>query len=226
MKSFPVRVYRKTELHGWQVMSPKNKQGRCVQIRATPKQGCIVLHRIQVRIRLTSASDPLKEKEEQHAINDEKSKDSKPNDVLVVRRRHYILISSKLRSRSLVFKFKDLKSCLQFSDHLVQLNPNQTTTTSMDQPSSTLGEDPTMTEDHAYKLTHEQDMQQVLSYVARLLYDGRFATFCQNLESSLMASEDGLPMLNHLVDQSIIDNNQNRHDTFKEFDPAGTTGSR
>lgn len=207
-------------------MSPKNKQGRCVQIRATPKQGCIVLHRIQVRIRLTSASDPLKEKEEQHAINDEKSKDSKPNDVLVVRRRHYILISSKLRSRSLVFKFKDLKSCLQFSDHLVQLNPNQTTTTSMDQPSSTLGEGPTMTEDHAYKLTHEQDMQQVLSYVARLLYDGRFATFCQNLESSLMASEDGLPMLNHLVDQSIIDNNQNRHDTFKEFDPAGTTGSR
>ena len=107
---FPVRVYRKTELYGWQAMRPKNAQGRRVKITASPKQGCVVLHRIQVRVRLTSATpnNLLKEKEEnsgrQRAIEDPVL-----SDVLVVRRRHCILISSKVRSRSLIFKFNYLQ---------------------------------------------------------------------------------------------------------------------
>ena len=219
MNGFAVRVYRKTEQHGWQAMQPKNAQGRLVQVRATPKEGCVVLHRIQVRIRLTSSqsNNSLKESDENTRYQsfgntNTNSKSSGANDVLVVRRRHYILISSRLRSRSLVFKFKDLKSCLQFSDQLVQLNPHQTiqtTTPSFDRKGSTSGEIRTMTEqNNKSKLHYEKDMQQVLSYVGRLLYDDNFATFCNNLESNVMASEDGVHMFNSLVGQTKNDSSQ------------------
>lgn len=206
MDGFPVRVYRKTEMYGWQAMQPKNSQGRRVQVKASPKEGCVVLHRIQVRIRLTSQppNDSLKEKDEnsgQHRIIE----DPVVNDVLVIRRRHCILISSKMRSRSLVFKFNDLKACLQFSDQLVQLNPNQAIQTAIpgvDQNYSTSSEGRASTGRHPNDLTRERDTQQILSYVARLLYDDQFVSFCNNLESNLLASEDGLEMLNNLVGHS------------------------
>jgi hypothetical protein len=204
MDGFPVRVYRKTELYGWQAMQPKNSQGRRVKVRASPKHGCVVLHRIQVRVRLTSSPPPTND-----TLKDEKDTSERKlaievpamNDVLVVRRRQCILISSKLRSRSLVFKFNDLNSCLKFSDQLIQLNPNQTIQTipNLDQNYVTAWDGTTMKEHNRYEMSREKDTQQVLSYVGRLLCDDRFTKFCNNLESNLLSSEDGLDMFNSLI---------------------------
>ena len=221
---FVVRVYRKTEQYGWQSMRPKNAKGQLAQVRAIPKLGCVVLHRIQVRIRLTTASSSSPQDQSNAADIATRAKSSviaaNNNDVLVVRRRHYILISSKLRSRSLVFKFKDLKSCLQFSDQLVQLNPNQTiiqrTSPSFDRNGNTLCDEeiPTNT------LTHEQDMSQILSYVARLLYDDTFIKFCHNLESNVMACEDGVQLFQHcLVTTSAGDHSAEQQQSNSNENP-------
>lgn len=188
---WPVRVYRKTEMHAWQRMKPNNSQGQTVVLRASPRSGCIVLPRIQVRIRLFSSS------------ND----GSKNNDVVVVRRRNKLLISSRSRVRSLVFKFSDLKSCLEFSDRLVELNP---TLCSIPRPSSNLNDflydvrqvDAVRSTNDCPNLIPALMSQDVLSLVGRLLCDGDFKDLCNNLESSIRASEDGVQMLSSLISDS------------------------
>jgi hypothetical protein len=206
MDGFPVKVYRKTEIYGWQLMRPKNAQGRRVKVKASPKQGCIVLHRIQVRVRLSLplSKDSMQENEGKSGrlrVMD----DTATNDVLVVRRRHCILISSKSRSRSLIFKFNDLKSCLQFSDQLVQLNPHQTVPVipniNRNYGKSWDGRS-VMKEHNSDESGGKNDTQQALSYVARLLCDDQFVTFCNDLESNLLSSEDGLQMFQSLIDQT------------------------
>ena len=188
---WPVRVYRKTEQYGWQRMRPKNAQGRTVILRASPRSGCIVLPRIQVRIRLSSSTD-----------------ETKDNDVLVVRRRNTMLVSSRSRVRSLVFKFADLRSCLGFSDRLIELNPNHQnvwsiprTTSQMNGMFSSTSHDRSKNIADGTDLSSEEN-QQVLSLVGRLLCDEDFAKLCNNLESSIRASEDGLQLLSALISDS------------------------
>jgi hypothetical protein len=184
---WPVRVYRKTEQHGWQRMKPSNSQGRTVVIRASPRSGCVVLPRIQVRIRLLTST----------------REGSKGNDAVVVRRRNALLVSSRSRVRSLVFKFSDLQSCLDFSDRLIDLNP---CLFSIRRPSSYLS---SLFASAGLVGTHRctvdepdlstADSQQFLSLVGRLLCDEDFEELCHNLESSIRASEDGMQMLATLI---------------------------
>lgn len=188
---WPVRVYRKTEQLGWQRMKPINSQGRTVVIRASPRSGCIVLPRIQVRIRLlTSTKDGSKEKD----------------DVVVVRRRNAILVSSRSRVRSLVFKFADLKSCLEFSDRLVELNPSilnvRRNRSFLSSLVTSAGHFETKTRAVDGPDLSTADNQQVLSLVGRLLCDENFKQLCNNLESSIRASEDGMELLSTLISDS------------------------
>jgi hypothetical protein len=232
-EGWPVRVFRKTEHHGWQKMRPKNSQGRTVILKATPRHGCIALHRIQVRVRLSLScdGDNVKNNEEKSPYTNveskalpeldqgsNKTKKFLRNDVLVVRRRQSLLISSRLRLRSLVFQFFDVKSCLAFSDRLLELNPNPNlfaNTSRISHPKSTPFSHQKNLETFGKRLPGNHDMtnrsnvvtpnsndienQQVLSLIGRLLHDEDFATLCSNLESCISASEDGLQMLNTLT---------------------------
>ena len=192
---WPVHVYRKTE-RSWQKMQPTNSRGRNVVIKATPRQNCVVLHRIRVRIRLSDFS-----KSNSNTSNIGSSpKETDESNTLVVRRRHCILISSKQRLRSLVLKFRDEKACLEFSDLLVNLNPSP----EREIIAGTNGEATANASLHGSALEQGtiQDSQQVLSYVGRLLYDEDFASMCDNLESCISASEDGARMLCALVNRT------------------------
>jgi hypothetical protein len=176
---WPIRVYRKTEQHGWQRMKPTNSQGRTVVIRASPRSGCIVLPRIQVRIRLLTST----------------KEGSKENDAVVVRRRNALLVSSRTRVRSLVFKFSDVQSCLDFSDRLVELNPSLFRIPRSPSNLNSVFANGTVEGPNL----SAAESQQVLSLVGRLLCDEDFKELCHNLESSIRASEDGMQMLATLI---------------------------
>lgn len=174
-------------------MLPMNSRGQAAVIKVTPRQNCIVLHRIQVRMRLSHPSE---------TSNDGSSKkEANESDTYVVRRRDCVLISSKQRLRSLVLKFRDEKACLEFSDLLVFLNPP---------PERAILAGAYIDENYETDLEHNAisdtrehgtilDSQQVLSYVGRLLHDEDFADLVDNLESCISSSEDGARMLSALV---------------------------
>jgi len=176
---WPVHVYRRTEL-AWQKMQPKNASGQNVVIKATPRRNCIVLHRIQVRVRLLS-------NKKKDAGDDSESKTT------VVRRRDCLLITSSQRLRALALKFRSEKDCLEFSDRLVALNPPPEKAI-LDKATSAKS----MTRDHGTT----SDSHQLLSYVGRLLHDEDFADMVDNLETCIASSEDGARMLDALVNEA------------------------
>ena len=94
---FPVQVYRKTE-KGWQWMTARNTAGQIVPIGVSARASCMVLHRIQVRIKLKEST--------------------------VIRRDAKLLISNPTGLRSLVLHFGSVQACQAFCDWLVQLNPS------------------------------------------------------------------------------------------------------
>jgi len=180
---WPVHVYRKTE-QGWQKMQPKNASGQNVfVIKATPRRNSIVLHRIQVRVRLRS---------------DNKRDGDSATRTSVVRRRDCLLITSSQRMRALALKFRTVKACLEFSDRLMALNPP---------PEKAVLEKKT----EAVKKTRDHgtasDSRQLLSYVGRLLHDEDFADMVDNLEECISSSEDGARML-----EALINNNNDQDD--------------
>jgi len=170
-QSWPVQVFRKTE-QGWHRMRvTSSSRGRSVTVKATPRRKYIALLRLQVRIRLSSSDDD--------AVS-----------TTVIRRRHCLLVScSNQKLRSLLLRFRDVSSCVEFADRLVALNP----------PSDAIQTDDNVANVVSRSHGTIADNQRVLSYVGSLLHDEDFVNLVDSLEASITASEDGARMLEALV---------------------------
>jgi hypothetical protein len=102
---WPVRVFRQTPEGNWERLRVQ----RNVQVRAIPRNGCLVLPRLQIRIKIDAFTT-------------------------VVRRRRCWLIyysqqqqqqqQQQQRVRVLVLQFHDMKECWQFTDEWWSLNPS------------------------------------------------------------------------------------------------------
>ena len=106
-QDWPVRVFRQVA-DGWERLRSKNQQGRTIQVRAIPRKDCLVLPRLQIRVRIDSSSSDTTDK----------------NRPTVIRRRRCLLIySQQQRVRVLVLQFKTTNDCTSFTDQWLDLNP-------------------------------------------------------------------------------------------------------
>lgn len=111
-QDWPVRVFRQVA-EGWERLR-SNHQGRTIQVRAIPRKDCLVLPRLQIRVRIDASSET--------------------NRPTVIRRRRYLLIySQQQRVRVLVLQFKDTKDCTSFTDQWIDLNPQDRFISSVEQ---------------------------------------------------------------------------------------------
>jgi hypothetical protein len=186
-KEWPVRLYRQLSSPNglsWQRMSAKTATsgGKRAVVKVAPRKDCIVLRRLQIRVRLV------------HHCCDTNKKDNvadePPLRMQVTRRRNRILISSNQRLRILLLQFKTETDCLAFADQLVALNPPPTVPQRLE----------------AFSQNYQQQ-QDVFSYVFRLLHDPEFAGFCRRLESSLGSTPDGMRALQALTMSDETSNN-------------------
>jgi hypothetical protein len=180
-KEWPVHLFRKTA-KGWEKMQPKNKHNQLIVVNAKPREGCIVFLRLRIRVSLTSSRKGSQEEDESRSV--------------VVRRRSNIFISSNQGLKALVLKFRSEQDCLEFADRFMVLNP----------PKLISKEGDTAAEIGGGNLTRHVDSndqsQEVLFYIARLLHDQDFVDYVNNLESCLASSADGAKILEVLSNAS------------------------
>jgi hypothetical protein len=108
----------------------------------------------------------------------------------VLRRGDCILLVSRRRTRAMVLKFLNLRDCQEFSDRFMELNPRMLTPSSSEQ-------------DIATEPADEEDRQEVMSYVARLLHDGDFLRFVNKVETFVGNTVDGAKILEALETRDL-----------------------
>jgi hypothetical protein len=173
-KEWPVHLFRKTA-KGWEKMQPKNNHNQLIVVNARPREGCIVFLRLRIRVSLTSSRKGSQEEDESRSV--------------VIRRRSSIFISSNQGLKALVLKFRSEQDCLEFADRFTALNPPKLLSTEGDTAAESDGENLTRHVD-----SNDQS-QEVLFYIARLLHDQDFVDYVNNLESCLSSSVDGAKIL-------------------------------
>jgi hypothetical protein len=193
-KEWRVHVFRRME-KCWQKVVAKNSKGQSEILKAAPRQGSIVIRRLQVRIKL------LPTNKKQHGNSEHEH-----TRVNVVRRRQCILITSSNPRRVLMLRFHDLKSCLEFSDHLVSLNPppERAAFLGMEAQAGIETVFPSYLSNRDDR-TNDFCIRQILSYVGSLLHDPDFAQLVKNLEKSITSSEDGVSLLAALTSNEADD---------------------
>jgi hypothetical protein len=181
-KEWPVHLLRKTA-KGWEKMQPKNNRNQLVVVKAKPREGCIVILRLRIRVSLTSRKGSQEEEDESRSV--------------VIRRRSNIFISSNQGLKALVLKFRSEQDCLEFADRFTALNPPKVLSTEGDAASESGGGNLTRHVD-----SNDQS-QEVLFYIARLLHDQDFVDYVNSLESCLASSADGAKILEVLTEASL-----------------------
>jgi hypothetical protein len=177
-KEWPVELFRHTENEGWQQQMPRGNQRSSI-LAVAPRTDCIVIPALRQKFTLSgrgSANDGV---------------DDDPRDrSSVVRRYDCILLVSRRRTRAMVLKFRNLQDCQEFSDRFMELNPRMLTLSSSEQ-------------DMAVESADEQDQQEVMSYVARLLHDGDFLRFVSKVEAFVGNTVDGAKILGALETRDL-----------------------
>ena len=193
-----VRVYRQVTTAeenangsvttSWQRLQATSSSGtnsKRVAVRVAPRQGSIVLRRLQIRVRLVMSDD---NKDSAAKTPTNTPTPTTPVQMVVTRRRTRVLISSnQSRLRVLLLRFFSERDCLAFCDLLAALNPPPTA--AAQQPNSNNSNNPRGNAD-------------VLFFVSRLLHDAEFAGFCRRLEASLLATPDGMRALQALAHEN------------------------
>jgi hypothetical protein len=179
-KEWPVELFRHTENEGWQQQMPRGNQ--CSSILAVaPRKDCIVIAALRQKFTLSGRGSGT--------AND--GVDDDPRDrSSVVRRYDCILLVSRRRTRAMVLKFRNLRDCQEFSDRFMELNPRMLTPSSSEQ-------------DIATEPADEEDRQEVMSYVARLLHDGDFLRFVNKVETFVGNTVDGAKILEALETRDL-----------------------
>jgi serine/threonine protein kinase len=139
--------------HGWEKLQALNTSGQSILVKVSPQVGCIIFRRIQVRLNLyPTPSQPLRDND-RNAMESSKTPQKSnttiegrgdshiptngtrstnptalhhPNTVVIVRRLNRILIQShQNKIQTLMLRFFSEQDCMDFSDRLIQLNPQQ-----------------------------------------------------------------------------------------------------
>jgi hypothetical protein len=97
----------------------------------------------------------------------------------------------------LVLKFRSEQDCLEFADRFTALNPPKVLSTEGDAAAESGGGNLTRHVD-----SNDQS-QEVLFYIARLLHDQDFVDYVNSLESCLASSADGAKILEVLTEASL-----------------------
>lgn len=120
------------------------------ELTASPREGCIEVRKMRLRIRLFEQQNPAERKESDGATvvgtiagtqdsgvaaddgtehetnarydNDIPGTDGWNNNAMVVRRLNTLLISTRRGMAAIVFKFKTKQDCIEFCDRLVYVN--------------------------------------------------------------------------------------------------------
>lgn len=190
--AWPVQVFRYTTGKGWESVDNAGDIDSD-DIMATPRQGGIEIRKFRVRIRLFA-----------------KQGDGDDNAGYACRRLDRIYCpsrSSSGTSGALVLKFRDKSECITFFDRLVALNPNESSRLLNDKNETTSHSDSTTTSrkrrmNPALDLSSYKDDVSVkrrkfdiMSYVIRLLHDDSFLKFVDDIEETLMSTQDGASIL-------------------------------
>jgi hypothetical protein len=97
---WPINLFRRTSQE-WQRLQAFSADKKPITIRATPREGSIVVK--QVRLRFTTSASEKKS--------------------VLVRRNKRILVSSQDKPLVFVLEFMNEQDCIDFSDRFVMLNP-------------------------------------------------------------------------------------------------------
>jgi hypothetical protein len=186
-KEWPVELFRHTEGEGWQKQVPRGDDGgssRSPVISVAPRKDCIVIPKLRQKFTLWVCPPPSTGAESSASnINEE---DLKKERSMVVRRGYSILLISRRRTRAMVLKFQSQEDCLEFSDRFIELNPKvPLDTTTEDSSSSAPISSP------AGEIARDQEQQEVVSNIARLLHDDDFLKFIHKLETYVANTTDG-----------------------------------
>lgn len=153
---WPVLVYRLQSHRGWEVytdpdMSKKGGKSPKEELTAAPREGCIEVFKMRLRISLfkqnarksrkdcdggtvvgtvagtqddgaTVADQGVDDEMNGRDDNDIPGPDGWNNNALVVRRLNTLLVSTRRGVGAIVFKFKSNQDCIEFCDRLVYLN--------------------------------------------------------------------------------------------------------
>ena len=113
------------------------------ELTAAPREGCIEVRKMRLRIRLFEQDKPWERRDDatvamtvatqadgattaegdaQHNDCDIPGRDGWNNNALVVRRLNTLLVSTRRGMGAIVFKFKSNQECIEFCDRLVYLN--------------------------------------------------------------------------------------------------------
>jgi hypothetical protein len=175
-KEWPVELFRQTENEGWEQQIPCGDQ--CSSILAVaPRKDCIVIPALRQKFTLSGRG----------SANDGVDDDTRDRSS-VLRRGDCILLVSRRRTRAMVLKFLNLRDCQEFSDRFMELNPRMLTPSS-----SGMAAEPAV----------EQDQQEVMSYVARLLHDVDFLRFVHKVETFVGNTVDGANILEALETRDL-----------------------
>jgi hypothetical protein len=192
---------------GWnRLVAKKNGKGRCAAVRAVPQRGFIVLPKIRARICLSKSEDTPKNVGE-NGGGDGGDDDGSTTLVQLQRRGDAILVRGRGRSRTLLLRFQSEQECLDFSDHLVELNrppPSESIKGPLKGESTRSRDAFRRNNDRALVATTttaeaeesaDLDVEEVAAYLARLLCDPEFDGLVQGLEACVALHPDLQAML-------------------------------
>jgi hypothetical protein len=163
---WPVLIYRLQSHRGWEVYSDDQASERrtppparslsnngggghgggtaaaeAEELTATPREGCIEVRKMRLRIRLFEQHVPWDDRADRTssssaragAVADEDDRDARGDadmpgldgwndNALVVRRRNTLLVTTRRGMGAVVFRFASTRDCVDFCDRLVYLN--------------------------------------------------------------------------------------------------------
>jgi len=195
--SWPVQVYRYTTGKGWESVDNAGDIDSNDAITATPRVGGIEIRKFRVRIRLF-----VKQGDE-----------STGSYGYASRRLDRIYCPSRSSSGgtsgALVLKFRDKSECIGFFDRLVALNPSESNSVLNDKSQATSrGDGDNSSTSRKRRMNPAIDMScfkdnvsvkrrkfDIMSYIIRLLHDDSFLKFVDDIEETLMSTQDGAAIL-------------------------------
>lgn len=183
--AWPVQVFRYTTAKGWE--SVENVSDKDA-VTAVPRKGAIDIRKFRVRIKLCNGENT--------------------NVGYATRRLDRIYLPSRSGTSTagaLVLKFSDKSECITFFDRLLLLNKPTDSNNNMNTNdenalplSDQNGRKKRARAEQALDLDEPQLKRRktdIFSYIIRLLHDDSFLKFVNDIEETLLSSEDGASIL-------------------------------
>lgn len=182
-------------------------------VTAVPRKGCVEVKKLRLRVHLfhkTANKNVISNESSTSPVASNRQKRDSAHTT-VIRRRDTILLSSRRGLGAVVFKFRSIAACMSFVDKLIELNSdyvfNQTEDRDIQRPVKRLrvchqekdnnnDQSKSCTSDSRTSISNEEEIQsnersdEIRSYIVRLLHDGDFMDFVDNVEESLSSSPD------------------------------------